>query len=370
MAYSVHSVSPIPINKIKEQARDVLSEYFQTNEAIGRQTDRDVVEIILVGLALKLSTQEILFELNAFLESQGRPILQSINIRYYRKQYAKVIDELWVRAYTNISDIHRFTDKVYRLGVYDHIANGLTKSIIPQVDAGRYDDEGVQKGLGLLLKTLRAINEEMGGVTYKDMIALRDGVRPDEAEVERPDMSLADAQGVIAAVVEDRFGAQLPEKITQKFSFTDFENCAFGEKLGGKVVCWNDKMTSGNLGGPCSVLEGKCQICPKFLNKTLIDSKQWLRAARTGNRVLVKDIARMAGNTEYDPEVRAKVVYYMMKHNVLKNQQVKDLESFDESEAVELTESADGEEQRIIDERASGTTDRATDEGEVSILPA
>src|SRR3990172_13276832 len=233
-------------------------------------------ETVLVGLVLRLSQKEILREINRIRQIQGIKPLDHFYIGSFKRRYGTIIDELYANAAIRIGEIYKYSDKLFRIGRYNELAGVLHKTVVDQLEMG-IDEDIVIKKAHLYLKVLQNLNAEMGNVTMKDMIRRR----PKEDADEDRQLNKDEFKELVAQMITDRYKHILPPSISQKIEFSDYLNCANGEKMGDwQVVCWNEKMTSNNAGTQCPVQAGKLHKCPKMLNRSLLDNKEWLVTTR------------------------------------------------------------------------------------------
>ena len=163
------------------------------------------------------------------------------------------------------------------------------------------------------------MNTEVGGRSLKDVIRLPKGA-PDDPEDEKNGnniLTTEEAKFVIDEVVKDKYQHQLPQPIADKFTYSNYENCAQGEQLNDKFVCWSEKMTNNDSGSECPVFAGHIKTCPAFINKILIDNPDFLRRSREAGNT-IRDIATVAGCSEtgYDNDVRDRIVWYFKKYDI------------------------------------------------------
>lgn len=302
------------IDTIIEKANAVIGAYFNNFPGIGKTLGltEDERDYILVGLALRFTDRQIISSLNEKRKQAGLQQTVLLNLLYYRKEYKELIDDIYVVTATRIGELFRFADKVHRIQVYNRLATGLEKAVIPAFDTGVIDENDIKLG-NMLLKVMDRMDSEMGSKPLTGM--LRKVNYLDDDKPTAGNISQKDAIDLIKQELDSRYKAQLPQAIEAKVNFTDYTLCANGEKMADVFVCWNSVVTDNNSGCQCPVQAGKLQECPKFLNKSLLDSKQWLFSARE-RRNTIEDIAYLVGCKEYDQEIRDRVAYFLKKHEV------------------------------------------------------
>ena len=315
---------PVPVKEnastIVKEAESVIESYFGRRLKQQYTANEDGVKFedverneIIISLAMKMREQEILDSLNTKRKAAGLNPINLRNLSYYRKRYGELIDEVWMTCFTRITEIYSFTDKLYRLARYDELAKLAHQNVLPDFQSGVVTDLSLKKG-NFFLKLMLAINTEMGDVDYNKMIKhgkpLSD---PEEEQIADKN----DISAMVKAAINDKFGGQLPDVISKKYTFSDYTNCAFAEKLGESFTCWNDKASDKNQGSQCSVQSDKIQVCSCFMNKSLLDNKDFLTRAKERHNT-AKDIAVLVGLApeNYDDDARAKVIYYLKKHDI------------------------------------------------------
>jgi len=310
----------VQMEEISEELESIIQNYFghKLGDGVNKYSDLkpgDKIEFddkttIVVGLALRLTEKEIIVILNHRRKEKGLDPVNIKTLSYYRKKYAEIIDEIYIEATLRIGSIYKFSDKLYRISRYNELATMLRNVSVQSLKFG-IDDDGL-KVINLYIRTLDRLNVEMGSKSLGDMIRRP---LPDDENLPKTLSSKEEAKEALAELLDDRFAGQLPEHISQKMEFTDYENCAFGEKMGEIHVCWNDKITENNRGTQCHIQSGQIRKCPKFLNKTLIDNVIWLKNCRDED-ITIRKIALLAGCTEFDEEVGLKINHFFHKYGI------------------------------------------------------
>jgi len=272
-------------------------------------------EEMIIGLALKMTDREILKMLNDARLEANKPIIQFRTLLYYRKKYSELIDEVYATAVLRIGDIYRFSDKLYRISRYNELAEVLRDKVMGDMIDEETPSERSIKLANLYLRLLDRVNVEMGGKTLLEGMIKRSG---QENEDDGKDINLTkeEVRALVKTEISERYSAQLPKSITDKIDFTDYTICANGEKMGDVVVCWNAKMTNDDLGSQCAIQSGKVQKCPKFLNITLLNNKDWLLNARS-RKLTITDIASLAGCQEVDRDCHDRVTFHLKANDVI-----------------------------------------------------
>jgi predicted house-cleaning noncanonical NTP pyrophosphatase (MazG superfamily) len=305
--------------------------------------DEDVEEII-IGLALKLTSKEILTIVSEKRQKDGLPPVESNNLTYYRTKYSEIIDEVYTLAALRIGEIYSNADKIVRIARYNELADALRTRVMEDIE-GEIDDLSIKK-MNTYLRVLDRVNIEMGNIPMSKMIR-RQQKEPDESGTPDDGIGLSKEETIdlIKKALNEKYKNQLPDAISEKLSFTDYTNCANGEQLSGVTVCWNDKMTDNDAGTQCPVQAGKVKKCPKFLNQSLLNNKDWLLNARKQGLSVAKIIS-LVGCDEWDVDVRNRVAWFLKKHDIIKviprrppagrEEKIEDLETSDEENVVEV----------------------------------
>lgn len=271
---------------------------------------------ILIGLALRLTEKEITAVINKQRAEIGLKPFSEKGIYYYRKQYGELIDQIYTTCVLRIGEIYKFADKFYRISRYNELADVLRQTVISDFDT-EINDMSIKKA-NLYIKVLDRLNTEMGNVSLKDMVRR---LPKEELEEDNPEAAISlskdDVKLLFDEIIKDRYSTQLPIPISRKIEFTDYLNCANGEKMSDNtVLCWNDKMTGDKAGSQCPVQAGSVQKCPKFLNRVLLDNPEWLMETKR-QHTSIKHVAGLVGCTEYDTDIRDRVAYFMKKHDII-----------------------------------------------------
>lgn len=312
---------------------------------VNRYLRNEDVEQIILGLALKFTTKEILHIVTEQRAKDGLPPIENHNLTYYRVKYSELIDEVYTVAALRIGEVYSNADKIVRIARYNELADALRTRVMEDVE-GEIDDLSIKK-MNTYLRVLDRMNVEMGNVPMSKMIR-RNPKEPDEDGT--PDdgsgLSKEETMELIKKALDEKYRKQLPDAISEKLSFTDYTNCANGETLTGITVCWNDKMTDNDAGAQCPVQAGKVKKCPKFLNQSLLDNKEWLLTARQQGLSVAKIIS-LVGCEEWDVDVRNRVAWFLKKHDIIK--MVPRRPPSDKEEKIEDLESSDSENVVLVD---------------------
>jgi hypothetical protein len=268
---------------------------------------------ILIGLAMRMTYVQINNLVNTARKARGdEPI--NVGIARYKKNYGDLIDEIYGIIATRIGEVYKYADKAVRIGALNDMADVLRDSVMDEFNARIEDEMTIKKG-NLFIKVLDRLNAEMGGKSLFDAMSRRipsdDSTERGKAET----FSKADIVQAVTQSVEDRYAGQLPPAIKSKISFTDYTACANGEDLSGVTMCWNQAMNKIAGGDQCAVQCSKVEQCSKFLNKNMVNNKAWLEHVRE-QRMTMKQIAIACGCSEYDAEIRGRVIYFLNKFEV------------------------------------------------------
>ena len=193
-------------NELLKTADLVIKNYFGQQfgkrqlEIHKTEKELQIRDMLVTGLALRMNTLEIskaiLLEFPdwAAVDPRGKS-----KVDLARKEYGELIDELYVAMATRIGDIYRFTDKMYRLKVYNDLAESIHRYFKPRVDIGLFDKETIAVG-SLLVKILDRTNAEMS-----DNFGMRN--RPKEQD---PQVSPKEAEKLL----KEKYGDQLPPGVS------------------------------------------------------------------------------------------------------------------------------------------------------------
>jgi len=269
-------------------------------------------EIIVIGLALRMTNNEIARMVNDERKKYDRPAITGFSISYYRKKYSDLVDEVYSEIAVRIGEIYTYADKLKRIGRYDELAQLMRQKVVAEFEGAGEPSETALKIANLYIRVLDKLNAEMGGKSLLDGMIQRRG------EDNLPDTGLPanDMKEVIQDTLEARYANQLPERSMTKIKWSDYTVCALGEKLGDMVVCWHSGMTQGDPGTQCPIQAGKTQQCPKFINRTILDNRDWLHNVRIKNEMTIREIAVACGCEQADKEVYDRIVHYLHKHDV------------------------------------------------------
>jgi hypothetical protein len=147
----VHSIDEGQAPKTKAFTRELDSSVKTTQ----------VRELILVGLALRMSREEIEKQVLKEVPDAKLNDAQGSLVHYYRRKYREAIDELYAVVATQIGDVYRYTDKLYRLSRFNSLVDAADKVLSPRLQAGLMDDVTFKTG-NLYIKLMEKINFEMG----------------------------------------------------------------------------------------------------------------------------------------------------------------------------------------------------------------
>lgn len=272
-------------------------------------SDADV-DTVITALALRFTNSEVVELLNQGREVPLNITVQSIN--EFRKKYDDIIDEVYAVSVLRIGQLFKFSDKVVRISSLDRMAKALENHVSREL-AGEFNDLSIKKGR-LFLQVLAQLDKEMGGRSLKDMIKLPKSM--DESQDDAPsNLTKEEMRKMISDAIVERYSNQLPASISSEISFTDYHNCSFVEHLNDTCICWNKSISGDSHGGKCKIQTGEITQCPKFLNKTLLENKEWVSDARLRG-MSIKDLAILTGCKEYDGEVRDMVIRYLHLHEI------------------------------------------------------
>ena len=309
-------------------------------------------ETIIIGLALRVPDRVIINELDAARKARNHDKKFVLaNLFYYKKQYKELIDDIYVELATRVGEVFRFSDKLHRIGKLNDLAEALHEQVVSDFRGNREDDP-VFKKANFYLKVLTRLDSEMGS---KPLTGMFKRTPSDEDYIGHHDDDLPlTREEIIQTVheaIEGRFEKQLPSIIREKVEFSNYLDCANGEKMGDYVVvCWNEKMTNGEVGIQCPVQKGDIKLCPKFLDRKNLDNEEWLTRVKERHLTL-KDIAYALGTSEYDVDIRDRIAFFLRKYNIYR----KPKEESTSQDAIIDEPSEDSEESS----ESSGEGDRA-----------
>ncbi len=190
----VHSIDEGQAPKTKAFTRQIES---------GPKTTQ-VRELILIGLALRMSKEEIEQQVLKEIPDAKLEDAQGSLVTYYRRKYREAIDELYAVVATQIGDVYRYTDKLYRLSRFNSLVDAADKVLAPRLNAGIMDDITFKTG-NLYIKLMEKINFEMGNQNIGRLIRFAPKgkeARPQDAET----------------FFKEKFAGQLPPGFMEKLN--------------------------------------------------------------------------------------------------------------------------------------------------------
>lgn len=288
--------------------------YKKTNLDDGKHIEHEDRKSIVIGMALRMTEKEILKMVNDRRVKANLPLLIPTNLYYYRKKYAEIIDQVYANIAFRIGETFRFADKIFRISRMSDLAEILYEKAVDGLrnNVGGPDDVTL-KLTNLYLKASDKINQEMGGKSLVDHF--KPHTKQDDEDEKLPDLLEKDD---VSLILNEKYGAQLPKAITQKIEFTDFTNCAQGEKFGETYACFNGTMTKDDRGSMCPIQKGDIKICPKFINRSLVMNRDWLLKARE-RRLTIRDMIALAGCAEPDKDSFDRMVSFLKSQDVFKH---------------------------------------------------
>lgn len=268
-------------------------------------------EYVILGMALRMTEKEIRVLVNQRRHEAGLPPVQSVTVQYYRKRFDKLIDEVYAVATLRIGEIYSLADKLVRVDRLNQMGEIVLGQAMTRLKDDP-DDLAIKMG-NLGLRILDRMNVEMGSPVgmVKRILPKEDEDNPDKIQL-KP----GEVKGVLAEVLSERYAGQLPDAISQKFTFSDYEQCALGEKFSDFYWCHSKKMTKSDDKEQCQVQKGTVHRCPCFMNKSLLNDKAWLQRARD-QHLTVRKIAALIGCEEYDEDARDFICYFLKKHDII-----------------------------------------------------
>lgn len=318
--------------QLNQELRSVIDTYFEDsvkynrflNVSKGEKLRPDDHKTIILGLAMRMTEKEILVMVNKSRRENGLIDADIQNLSYYRKKYGEIIDEVYIEATLRIGEIYSTADKMVRVARLHELAEVFRESVMEDAQGQGINTLTNQKA-NTYIRILDRMNVEVGAMPLAKMIN-RPNNKPNENN-EPIDSKLENAEiaELVKSAISERYEHLLPSAIEQKLDFTDYKNCANGEKLGEIIVCWHTVMTNNNKGSQCPIQAGTLQKCPKFLNKSLLNDENWLKRQRE-NKQTIADIATIIGCEEFDPEVREVIAFHLKKYELLKAEKQESVE--------------------------------------------
>jgi hypothetical protein len=306
--------------RLNEEAESIIDAYLykKLDSSIeqfasgrpGAKVTKDEIKTVIIGFALRKREMDIVKLINDARAERGEPLVNKSSIGHYRVRYAEIIDEIWATVFVRIGEVYSFADKTVRVGRMNELAEAVHPQLLKEVKNDAWTKETAQKG-AFFINLMRLVNMEMGGLTHAELIQK---MKP-KTEKDEEDEPEETTGVVIKEILGDRWSAQLPEAISRKVGYTDYTNCALGERMGDKMLCWSESVVDNRTGDSCAVQEGVIETCPFFLNKSLLDNKDFLVTCRQ-RAMTVKDIGIVCGAKNYNSESRGKVLFYLKKHEV------------------------------------------------------
>jgi hypothetical protein len=296
---------------------------------------------------MKFTQVEIIAMVNNQRRKEKLPDVQYSNLGYWRKKFAHIIDEVYAVTVLRIGEIYSTADKIVRISRYHELAQYFREAVIGDFEVNSVDDFTIKKS-NVYVRILDRINSEMGDTPLNKMIRHT----PKESFEDSKDVPLTkdEMQDLVKKELDQRYAAQLPSAIQEKIEFTDYFNCAHGEKLGEVINCWHSLACDNDKNGQCSVQTGKTKKCTKFLNHSLLNDKDWLQKQRENGISLLK-IGGIVGVMEYDVECRDRIVQYLNKFKIYNaSANLKNNSESEEKDEVEATKQIAEEENKFVDE--------------------
>jgi hypothetical protein len=171
---------------------------------------------IIIGLALRMTEEEIIKAVNAERSKDGLSTVRMMTLLYYRSAYGSFIDEVYIVLAQRIGEVYSFTDKLYRLGKYNELAKYVEKSVMLDVQADKFDDLSIKKG-NFYLRILEKINIEMGKVSLATMMEskrAKETIEKDRTAI--PELTGKDLRQIMKDVIKNKYAEQLPVKVEAK----------------------------------------------------------------------------------------------------------------------------------------------------------
>lgn len=303
--------------KVQTIIESVLPEGFGrgAHARIHNLDDEEDIRNLIIAILLKYETPKINLFVNSERNERGlEPIkIDKRDIYAFRKAYQHLIDEAYVSVASYIGDVHPFAEKIVRIGYINDVLEILGEQVKEELMT-MPDEMTIKKG-NLFAKFMDRMNVEMGSRSMTDFLVpveRRMKAKEDDKEIEL-------TESEVKKMIEERYQRQLPDAVSQKVSYTDYFNCAMGEKLGEVMVCWNDKMCGGKGGQQCAVQKGEVKKCPKFLNHSLLNDPAWCRRVKEDVRLSNVEIAKVLGADELDGDVRDRIAWYFNEKHGLEH---------------------------------------------------
>ena len=167
------------------QAHEAIKNYFGSGKGVikssrsllfkdeleGSEQLGAVRELVLVGIALRMSEADIEKLVRSYIPDAKLTTSfdKKSYVSIYRRQYRDLIDELYAIVATQVGDVYRYADKIYRIGRIHSVCQAIDRIFSSRIAGGDIDDSTVKVG-HLLFKALQMMNSEMGNASLGKMV--------------------------------------------------------------------------------------------------------------------------------------------------------------------------------------------------------
>jgi hypothetical protein len=206
---------------------------------------------------------------------------------YYAKQYAPLVEDISLHYATNIAKKFRFANRVTRIGKLNDIAEAVFERIKEreEVILTERTEKLHNENIKIFASLLSAIDENMGKLKITRI----------DVNVGNANTPKLDDPDVMRKMITDqirKYTGQLPTSVEANFTeVTDYDKCAFSEEWTNQTFCRYHKEQ-------CKVQTNELKICPLFLNKVLLNNREYLAQRYVNNDLSVRTIAELAGCKE------------------------------------------------------------------------
>jgi hypothetical protein len=294
-------VAVVPTDSQFEVVADkIIDKYFAEHTVVKDLLEIEEKKTIIKELALANRKSEIIPKLNERRKALGLPLLgRDFDLFYYAREYALLVEDISLHYAANLAKKFRFANRITRISKLNDVAESVLERInarnsdnLPSLKEESLHNENIK----LFSQLLGAIDEQMGKlhVTKLD-VNVREGAKLQEIT------SAGDVTKIINDALRKKFADQLPASVEANFSnVTPYEKCSFAEEMTNITFCqkWGEQ---------CKVQTGEVSLCPHFLNKVLMNNKEWMANQYHNKNLTVKQIADLAGCKEIDERVVKRV---------------------------------------------------------------
>jgi hypothetical protein len=286
----------------EDDADKVIDRVFADEGARQDTLSLEEKRIVIKELALQASQKEVVGKLNEYRGARLLPLIQEkFDITHYKQRYPTLIDDVALLYAKNLARKFRFADRLFRVAKLSALCEHLNTRIEARKEAAedlkldRHEERAHNDTIKLLSQLTDEIDTQMGKIRLTQIdINVNDGEK-------KPMITNAnDVKEMVAQFLKRSVGS-LNSIVDANFSeVTDYEKCGWGEE-------WTSTHYCRYHGEECKVKTGAIQLCPYFLNKGCVTSKEWLQKGYVDSKLSVKELAELAGCKE----VSQKVVEYV-----------------------------------------------------------